>query len=127
MPKNTRTKSRVKNAKKRRECSSMEMLWVGTFDVFGPLVGAIIGIVVLAIGVSLLDYLNGSMQNVFLSAVSVIIGSNFEKFFGAFLFFGYGNFLSSRFPQKLWPLRPAVVAVKVIFVIWIIFCIFSAI
>jgi hypothetical protein len=110
----------------RREYYEHRMHWFDGFSFIGPLVGAIVGIIVLAIGIGLLNLINITINSGFILGISKFFSANLQWFFLAFLLFRYGDYVTRRFPQSWGFLRPVVIAAKALFAVWIILGIFGA-
>lgn len=93
--------------------------WFRTFGLMGPLVGSIFGIVFLAFGLWVLSFINLSLGSVFISDISNFFFSNLHWLFAAFLFFGYSNYFSMRFPKTYWLVSPIIGGLGAVFVLWI--------
>ena len=105
---------------KRQARHDVKTWWFDTFNIFGPLVGAVITIVFIAIGIGLINLFNMSLGSAFLTSISHFFATNLPLFFGASLFFGYANYIFFHFPKEWWFLRPITIAAKIALIIWII-------
>jgi len=93
--------------------------WFRTFGLMGPLLGSIFGIIFLAFGLWVLSFINLSLGSIFISEILNFFFANLHWLFAAFLFFGYSNYFSMRFPKTFWLVSPIVGSLGVVFVLWI--------
>lgn len=93
--------------------------WFKTFGFIGPLMGSIIGIVFISFGVLALNIINVPLGSSFISAVSNFLFRNLSWFFAFFLFFGYTDYFSKRFPRTYWIASPIAASIGIIITIWI--------
>jgi hypothetical protein len=93
--------------------------WFGTLGFIGPLIGSIFGVVCLAFGVWVLKFINLPLNSSFISSLSNFILTNLHWFFAIFLFFGYNDYFSKRYPKTYWIISPFTNSIGVIFVVWI--------
>lgn len=93
--------------------------WFGAFGPVGPLIRSIIGILFLAIGILLLNFINMSLNSVFIYVISNFLLSNLYLFFALLLFFGYSDYFSKKFSNVFWVVSPITTAIAIIFILWI--------
>jgi hypothetical protein len=93
--------------------------WFRTFGLIGPLIGSIFGIAFIAVGIWLLNVVNLPVKNSFISLLSTFLSANLHWFFVAFLFFGYSDYFSKRFPRIYWMVSPIVTGIGVVVFVWV--------
>ena len=93
--------------------------WFRTFGLMSPLVGSIFGIIFLAFGLWVLSFINLSLESVFISDISSFFFANLHWLFAAFLFFGYSNYFSMKFPKTYWLVSPIIGGLGAVFVLWV--------
>jgi hypothetical protein len=93
--------------------------WFISFGFIGPLLGSIFGIICLALGIIALNIINMPLRSSFISSVSYFFLSNLPWFFGAFLFFGYNDYFSKRYPKSFWIVEPITTAIGITILAWI--------
>jgi hypothetical protein len=108
----------IEHAARRHERERGER-WFRAFDMMGPLVGSIFGIIFLAFGLWVLSFINLSLGSIFISDISNFFFSNLHWLFAAFLFFGYSNYFLMRFPKTYWLVSPIIGSLGAVFVLWI--------
>ncbi|MFA5357845.1 MAG: hypothetical protein WC308_02885 [archaeon] len=94
-------------------------LW-SPFGLLGPVIGSIIGIIVLVIGIFLLNFFNIFVGSTFISAFSSFLSGNIQWFFLISLFFGYGKYVSRLVYPIGWLLSPLLGSAGFTFALWII-------
>jgi hypothetical protein len=92
--------------------------WFSTLGFIGPLIGSILGIVFIALGIWVLDVINLPLSSSFISSLSSFLYRNLALFFAAFLFFGYSDYFSKRFPRAFWIISPITTALGIVILIW---------
>ena len=97
----------------------MEGWWFRTFGFIGPLIGSIFGLICLAVGIWVLNMINLPLRSSFILAVSNFLFTNLHLFFGVFLFFGYSDYFSKRYPKTYWMISPITTSIGIVIVIWI--------
>lgn len=108
----------IEHAARRHERERRER-WFRTFGMIGPLVGSIFSIIFLAFGLWVLNFINLSLGSIFISNISNFFFANLHWLFAAFLFFGYSNYFSMRFPKTYWLVSPIIGSLGAVFVLWI--------
>jgi hypothetical protein len=93
--------------------------WFGTFGLVGPLIGSIIGIVFLGIGIWLLNFINLVLGSSLIGAVSNFLFLNLEWFFLIFIFSGYNDYFSKKFPESYWIVSPIMTSASIVIALWI--------
>jgi hypothetical protein len=91
-----------------------------TFGLAGPLLGAIFGIIFVAIAIFLLKFFNVVVGSNFISAISNFLYTNIYLLFAIFLFKGYDNYFSRRFSKVYWIFSPIAIAVRIVIALWFI-------
>ena len=98
--------------------------WFLTFGIVGPLIGSIFGIVFIAFGIWLLNSFNVPLGSSFISSFSSFLLGNLHWFFVIFIFFGYKDYFSKRFPKIYWTISPIFTSVGIVIfffiLIWVI-------
>ncbi len=90
-----------------------------TLGVVGPLLSSIIGVIVLALLVWAMTFVNSHVQSWLLADISSFLTNNIAVFFVIFLFFSYTSYFS-RFNRRAYRLfSPFSVAVAVMVCFWI--------
>jgi len=101
-----------------KKSKKLESRWFSTLGFLWPLIGSVFGLLFLAFGIWLLNWVNFSLQNIFISTITNFLFINIHWFFTAFLLFGYGDYLSRRFTQEYWTISPIFVSMRVYFAVW---------
>ena len=91
-----------------------------TFGLAGPLIGAIFGIIFVAIAIFLLKFFNVIVGSNFILAISNFLFTNLYLLFAIFLFKGYDNYFSRRFSRVYWIFSPITIAVRIVIALWFI-------
>lgn len=93
--------------------------WFRTFGFIGPLIGSLFVIVCIAVGIGVLNFINLGFGSSFISQVTDFLFSNLGWFFAVFLFFGYTDYFSKRYPKTYWMVSPIAGSICTVIVIWI--------
>lgn len=93
--------------------------WFRTFDVIGPIIKSVFGIVFVVFGILMLNLINLPFGSDFIAAVSSFLFTNLHWFFAAFLIFGYSDYFSEKYPRTYWIISPIANSIGVIIVVWI--------
>ena len=101
--------------------------WFRNFGFIGPIIGSIFRLVFLGLGIWMLNLINLALRSSFILAISNFLFRNLHWFFGVFLFFGYSEYFSKRFPKTYCIFSPIVISIGIIFVIWVSIWILNAI
>jgi hypothetical protein len=101
--------------------------WFISFGFIGPLLGSIFGIVLLALGILALNIINLPLRSIFIASVSNFLLANLYWFFGAFLFFGYSNYFSKRYPKSFWMIEPITTSISITVLAWFTILVLSLI
>jgi hypothetical protein len=101
--------------------------WVTTFGLIGPLIGSLIGIVCFSFVIWVLQLMNMSLHNLFISAICSFFSMNLPWIFLALIFFGYSNYAAKKFSRIFWIISPIITAVGVVIGIWFSVLIFNLI
>lgn len=101
--------------------------WFGTFGFVAPLISSIIGIMLLAFGIVLLDFIYLYVRSSFILAVSDFIFTNLHWFFAASLLFGYSNYFSKMYNKTYWIVSPIIHSTGIVIVIWILIAVLNLI
>ena len=94
--------------------------WFDTFGFVGPLLGSIIGIIFVAIGIFILNFINLFLASSFISAVSSFLFENLNIFFAIFIFTGYNDYFSKRYRRSYWMISPITAGIGAVIAFWII-------
>jgi hypothetical protein len=92
--------------------------WFRSFGVVGPLIGSIFGIIVLAVGIFVLNFVNLALGSAFISAISSFLFANIYLFFAIFLFGNYRDYFSRRY-ENFWVVSPITTGISIIIALWI--------
>lgn len=95
-----------------------EKWWFDTLGLLGPLVGSIFSLLVLVFGLWILDNINVSFQNFFISSLIGFLSINMHWFFGAFLLFGYAKYFRRKFPKIYYIISPIIGSIAIYFSMW---------
>lgn len=90
-----------------------------TFGIVGPLISSIFGLVLFALFVWLIGFLNVTIASPFLTSVQTFLSNNIGLFFLMFLFFSYTSYFSRRNPRSYVPFSPLAAAVGVAIGFWL--------
>lgn len=93
--------------------------WFRTFGFIGPLLGSILGIVFLAVGILVLNFLNLFLGSSFITSVSNFLFANMYIFFAIFIFSGYNDYFSKRY-RSYWVVSPITAGISVVIAFWIL-------
>lgn len=91
----------------------------GTFGLIWPVVGSVFTLVVLALCIWVLDFINLSLKSYFIFQVSSFLLGNLYLFFAFSLFLGYARYFRRRARRVYWLISPIVNALGVVFLVWI--------
>ncbi len=103
-----------------RRGKEWESSWNRTLGVTAPFFSSVIGLIVLAIVLWLLNVVNLPLGSVFISGVYSFVLSNLSLFFAFFLFFSYTSYFSKKFKRAYMPISPIVVSVGITIGFWIL-------
>lgn len=103
-----------------RKGKEWESSWNRTLGVTAPFFSSVIGLIVLAIVLWLLNVVNLPLRSVFVTSVYSFVLSNLALFFAFFLFFSYTSYFSNKFKRAYMPISPIVVAVGITIGFWIL-------
>jgi hypothetical protein len=92
--------------------------WFGAFGIVGPLIGSIFGIIALAVGIFVLNFVNLALGSAFISAISGFLFANIYLFFAIFLFGNYRDYFSRRY-ENFWVVSPITTGISIIIALWI--------
>lgn len=94
--------------------------WFRTFGFVGPLIASIVGIVLLAVGIFVLKFVNFILGSAFILALADFLYANIALFFAVFLFTNYNEYFSRRFWKTYWMISPIMTGVSLVVAFWII-------
>ncbi len=90
-----------------------------TFGIVGPLISSIFGIIILALVIWVISFVNLPIGSGFLANVNSFLMANIGLFFLIFLFFSYTSYLSKASPQAYRPISPILTAAGITIGFWI--------
>lgn len=93
--------------------------FIDTFGFVWPLISAFLGILLLLVTVVILNLLNNSLQNYFISALAAMFYNNLYLFFAISLFFGYADYVKNKYTQIYWIVGPVINSMAVVGIMWI--------
>jgi len=93
--------------------------WFRTFGFVAPIIGSIFGIIFLALGILILNFINLYLGSYFVFMISNFLLANLHIFFVFSLIFGYGDYFSKRYPETYWVVLPIINSIGAVFVAWI--------
>lgn len=97
------------------------------FGPIGPLFGSAAGIIFVAIGICILNFINMPLGSSFISSVSNFLFSNLHWFFLVSLFFGYNDYFSKGFPKNYWIISPFMTGIGIAIVAWVLGWVFGVV
>jgi len=97
-----------------------ESWWHRTFGLAGPFLSSILGIVILALGIWIVNFANMPIGSSFLANVSSFLTSNLGLFFLIILLFSYASYFSRHHPQGYRPFSPLGAAAGLTIAFWIV-------
>jgi len=104
---------------KRMEREYRENWFHRTFGIVGPLISSVLGIVLFALFVWLIGFLNATIASPFLASIQSFLSSNIGLFFLMFLFFSYVSYFSRHNPRTYVPFSPLAAAVGIAIGFWL--------
>jgi len=90
-----------------------------TFGLIGPVMSSIFGVIILAVFIWIIGFVNWPIGSVFLSGISNFLLGNIATFFLIFLFFSYMSYFSKTRPIGYKVFSPLVTAISVVVALWI--------
>jgi len=90
------------------------------FGALGPLLGAVVGSVFLALGIVILAWLNTLAGSIFIAAIVSFLSVNFPIFFVIYLYSGYRKYFAFRKPREYMMVSPVAIGISIIIALWII-------
>lgn len=91
-----------------------------TFGVVGPLISTLFGIIILAVFIWMLYFLNSQTGISFFNDLGYFMSMNIGLFFLILLFFSYSSYFSRISPKVYRIFSPFVVAFSLVIILWII-------
>lgn len=93
--------------------------WYRTFGPVWPLISSAFGIVFVVIGIFALNLVNLPLGSSFIAAISDFLFRNLQWFFAAFVFFGYTDYFSQRYPRTGRIISPITNSLGLVIAAWI--------
>ena len=90
-----------------------------TFGVVGPFVSSVFGIIILALAIRVLGFINAGLGSAILSSVHDFLLANVGLFFLMFLFFSYTSYLSKANNRAYLPFSPILTAIGAAVGFWV--------
>lgn len=90
-----------------------------TVSIIKPGLMAILGLAIIVFVAWALDYLYATARFAIIHDISSFLNNNLHIFFGAFIIFGYNEYLNKVYPNEMIYVRPIVSGLAAAFVIWI--------
>lgn len=97
-----------------------ESWWHRTFGIVGPLISAVLGTLMLALLIGVMNLVNLPMGIGFVSQISSFLYANLGWFFLISLFFSYASYFSRYYRRAYRPFSPLVAATGVAIMFWLL-------
>ncbi len=103
-----------------RESEKCEDWFHRTFGLIGPLISGIFGLLILALCIWLLAFMNLQIGSNILSGIHLFLLTNTGLFFLIFLFFSYTSYFSRVYSKSYTPFSPIVTAFSITIGFWVV-------
>ena len=103
-----------------RASERFEEKYYSTFGVLGPFLFSLLNLVFLIIAIWVLDYMGQDLNSKVLLDTSEFLLEYIAMFFGFMLLFNYSSYLNKRFNDYFKWIYPAISAVSITLVLWIL-------
>lgn len=91
-----------------------------SFGLIGPLISSMFGIIIFALFMWLIGFINGLVNSTFLSGIQGFMADNMAAFFLIFLYFSYTSYMSRASPKGYDPISPLFSAIGVTIGFWVV-------
>lgn len=90
-----------------------------TFGIVGPLISSIFGLLILALVILLMNFMNVRTGIPLFSDIGLFLFDSISWFFLIFLFFSYTSYFSRGYPKAYVPFSPIVTALGIAIAFWL--------
>ena len=90
-----------------------------TFGIIGPLISSMFGLLVLALILAAMKFINFNLGSSLLSSMSMFFTINMGLFFMIFLFLAYSSYFSRFYSRLYMPFSPIFSAISITITLWI--------
>ena len=97
-----------------------ENWWHRTFGLVGPFVSSVFGLVIIALGIWLINFVNLPISSGFLIGITSFLTVNIGLLFLLFLFFSYTSYFSRHHSMGYRPFMPLAIAVSITAALWLV-------
>lgn len=110
------TREKAKGQKRKENAQEKHFSMLG---FLWPVLSALVGILCMLFTIVLLNIVNIKLENYFVTALAAFFYNNLYLFFAISLFFGYADYLKSKFSYFYWVIDPLIGTMAVICILWI--------